>query len=73
MGHDEDEINALLNSDEDTPGLMTRTVFRMDEEVWRAKVAKGALAREAQMNLDIMTRAQTFRGKARSKKVKGKR
>ena len=59
---DEDKIIALLDLDEDTPRPSTKTIFRMDEEVWRAKVAKGAHAREAQIekvNLDIMTRAQT--------------
>ena len=55
---DEDEFNALLNSDEDTPGPSTRTVFCKDEKVWRAKV---------KVNLDIKTRVQTFRGKARFK------
>ena len=55
---DEDEFNALLNSDEDTPGPSTRTVFCKDEKVWRAEV---------KVNLDIKTRVQTFRGKARFK------
>ena len=48
---DEDVIDALLDSDDVTPGPSTRTVFGM--------------------NLDIMTRAQTFRGKARTMKAKG--
>ena len=57
---DEDVIDTLLDSDDVTPGPSTRTVFGLNKKVWRAKV-----------NLDITTRAQTFRGMARTKKAKG--